>query len=258
MNNSTWNNSDSGPTYYSPIIISLQIILGTLMIFTNSLVIMAVKRYKKLQTVSNLFRTHLAASDITFGSMLVLRALLASTGYLDMPYVCLFILIILITSGCATATGIFLLWLESFLLTKRSHNHQGAFSKRTATKMIFATWGIWTVYGFLSLAFLNDRSIDKRCLITNGYNEYFLMSLSIITAIHIFILIGIQIATFKMLSRHIKRLTKKGVIPPKISISYVPIKHNRITPVSERTVKATNQIKDNHSHPKPKDTSTSS
>ncbi|CAH1791112.1 unnamed protein product [Owenia fusiformis] len=135
-------------------------------------------------------------------------------------------------------TGVFLLWIDSFLMTKRALVKE-PFSKRTAFLLIILTWIIWILYVCSFLFFLNDDpdEVQVGCLVSNGFiNRYHLMGLSIVVFLHLIILITLQCSTFFMLSQHIRHLTRQGLIPSEPKVFHIRIKQNKVSP-SNKTLK---------------------
>ncbi|CAH1793962.1 unnamed protein product [Owenia fusiformis] len=210
---------------------TLQIAIAVIIFFVNLLVVASIKRYKKLQTVSNIFRGHLAMNDSIFGALLALRGILELSGTLSKTMPCIIINVFVNSSAGVTMSGVLLLWIEMFLATKRKCIN-GAFSRKTAFALIVVTVALWLVYCISFTLFHKNKRIDKACHLGNGLiHENHLIGVCIIMFLHLIVLLILQCLTFWNLHKHVAHLKEHGVVPQNSKRYFrTNIRHIRVSP----------------------------
>ena len=145
------------PTAFSIVYIIVYVIVFVLTIGGNLLVLTAIAKVKKLQTVTNVFLANLAVADLMFGAINVPIALLNIITVLKQEigpfyynkYPCIFSLSIWNTVYLESLFSLFGLSCERYIAVLRPLYHSTSVTKRSAFVIAVTTWLVSLSISFL-------------------------------------------------------------------------------------------------------------
>lgn len=162
----------------SQIYISLEAVIGITAIAGNALVLIAIFKFPKLQTITNFFIASLAVADLLVG---IFVAPLAALSYLGLPenYLgCVFTNSIVVVLTQISIFNLVDVAIERFIAIKNPFFYQEYMTKKVAVIMITVSWvlaiiiGLIPVFGW-NLGPMKDNKCAFVAVIDFDYMVYF-------------------------------------------------------------------------------------
>ena len=135
----------------SQIYISLEAVIGIIAIAGNTLVLIAIYKFPKLQTITNFFIASLAVADLLVG---IFVAPLAALSFLGLPedYIgCVFTNSIVVVLTQISIFNLVDVAIERFIAIKNPFFYQENMTKRVAMIMITVSWVLAIIIGLVPL-----------------------------------------------------------------------------------------------------------
>lgn len=194
-------------SHVSVLFVAIQVTLIVFILAGNGLILLAIRRSKTMRKVSYYFIGNLAAADILYGFILAVRMLLLLTGNLNTAG-CIFILMIVCISGQATATGILILCLESYLSVRHIMIFKTTFTPKVAFSLIAISWLVAIMVNLFSLYKPLGKVIPPdQCYLVNGYYNYgYLVTISVIAAVLLTGIFTFEILTIYYVRKHFRAM----------------------------------------------------
>lgn len=162
----------------SQVYISLEVVIGAFSIVGNALVLLAIYKNIKLQTVTNTFIASLALADLLVG---ILVSPLAALSYLGLPnnYMwCVFTNSVIVVFTQISIFNLCAIAVERFIAIKSPYFYQEYLTIRVAIIIVIVAWISGVIVGFVPLFGWNlGPMADNKCafvkVIDMKYMVYF-------------------------------------------------------------------------------------
>ncbi|KAK0140797.1 Adenosine receptor A2b [Merluccius polli] len=150
-----------GPYIAAEMLIALMAVIGNLLVF------LAVRRNRRLRTVTNYFLVSLSVADILVGLVAIPCAVLTDLGqpHNDLP-LCLVLLSILMVLTQSSILSLLAVAVERYMAILRPFQYQRVMNPRNARLALVLTWSLSLLSGSVPLMDWHRRNHDTYCLFT--------------------------------------------------------------------------------------------
>jgi len=191
----------------------IRIFVFPVIIVGNSLILLAIKRHKSLKKVTYYLLGNLAVADLVFGFNLGLRGMF-SILKLNSPLFCAITTQVSILALGSSLTGLVLICTQTFLSARFLFVGRNLFSNKIGMFLVAGSWLSWSAFllwGILT-ADIKGMRFNGNCSIYNGFaTETFLTFISVICAVHIVLIIWLQLHTLFLIRRQRNSLQRNLV-----------------------------------------------